>query len=133
MTGAETPTDDLVVRAFLHALIVPTEDEGSWAANVWRDLSWSDPLRAWHILSEVICRAPADRLSDLGLGELETFLHSHGVEFVGQIEQRAGSNPNFRIALSSVWLTKGALPQDIEDRLQHASRNTMTIVDLSGE
>lgn len=49
------------------------------------------------------------------------------------VGKRAAADSRFLLALSNVWLTRGALPPAIEERLHRASREALEIIDTSEE
>jgi len=101
----------------------------SWPVEAMRTIVSMEPDRAWRILKEIIRKAPDELLPRIAVRELEEFVKLHGSEFVSEIEAQAKTDPGFRYALGEVWISKGRLPRDIENRLIAASNGVLTVLD----
>jgi hypothetical protein len=76
---------------------------------------------AWEAVLEILRRAPDDELGFHAAGPLEDVVAYRGAELVGRIEAEARRDPRFREALGRIWLSRGALPDDVLDRVVRAS------------
>jgi hypothetical protein len=87
------------------------------------DAVWDDPERAWPILLDLISELPEDLVGLAGAGPLEEFVVHHAAAFVDRIEARARAREDhrFRECLSCIWLSGGALPRAIQQRLLDAA------------
>lgn len=57
-----------------------------------------------------------DEVSTVAAGPLEDLIHQHGDELIDDIEPLARQDDRFRAALGSVWLARGTLPVEVEQR-----------------
>jgi hypothetical protein len=128
------PANEEIVEAFLR---VAYENAGTslepWPTTAVRLLSARDPARVWDVLCLLIERASGEVLAGIGTSELENFLTDHAAEYIDRIEERARLDRNFVVALANAWMTRGAFPPDVEDRLLHASQGCITFLDGVGD
>ncbi|HEX8715513.1 MAG TPA: hypothetical protein VF722_00950 [Gemmatimonadaceae bacterium] len=102
--------------------------EESWPVDALRRIVPDEPDRAWRILTSLISRSPEALLPRIGVRELEEFVALHALDFISQIESHARADRRFRLALGNVWISHGAFPSEIEQRLIAASNGTMTLL-----
>ncbi|HKE64084.1 MAG TPA: hypothetical protein VKB59_05445 [Micromonosporaceae bacterium] len=60
---------------------------------------------------------PDDDGGTVGCGLLETLIHEHGDALVDVLDDTARTTPSFARAMSYVWLSRGHLLPETEDRL----------------
>lgn len=120
-TLADLPADEVVAEGCIRAFQAGWNDPDAWAADGWPVLLAHDAERAWRVLLLLVERAPDDVLGQVGAGPLEDFVNEHAPEFIDRIEERARRDPRFRAAMAGAWLSRGALPADVEERVARAS------------
>jgi|GEM_PF-3522241 len=121
-TLADLPEDEVIVEGYIRACQAGWKDPDAWAADGWPVVLFGDAERAWRVLLLLVERAPDDvPLSLVGAGPMEDFFNEHAPAFVDRIEERARRDPRFREAMAGAWLSRGALPADIEERVVRAS------------
>jgi hypothetical protein len=89
--------------------------DNHWSFDVMWTLVRDAPEIAWPILLEIADTADDAQLGLFGAGILEDFIAEHGRQFIDRIEERAASDPRFRLALQNVWRQGG--PRDVWDRV----------------
>jgi hypothetical protein len=96
------------------------------ATAAWRafdavdDVITSGGVEAISLILELLDSAPTPAaVSAVGAGPLEDLLHEHGEQLIDEVERRARQEPAFAHALRSVWLEHGALPTEVEARLEN--------------
>ena len=128
---SDVPADDLIVEAYIRTHQAAEDDDpDAWADSACWVLILDDPERAWSLILLLVQRVPDDVLSCVGVGELEDFVKRHAPDFIDRIEDRARSDPRFFEALCQIWLTRGRLPAEIEERVMRASRNSILLLDV---
>jgi hypothetical protein len=122
-TLADLPDDEVIVEGCIRAWQKGWNDPDAWAADGWPVLLMEDAERAWRVLLLLLVeRVPDDvPLTQVGAGPMEDFINEHAPEFVDRIEERSRRDPRFREAMAGVWLSRGALPADVEERVVRAS------------
>lgn len=85
---------------------------------IWAALS-TDGARAWTLILRLLADLPEDTVNFLGAGPLEEFVRLRAAEFIEQIEREHARNPRFRTALFEIWLERGELAPEVEQRLLH--------------
>ena len=114
--------DVVIVDGCIRGWRTEWDDPDGWAADGWPVVLMHDAERAWRVLLLLVERAPDDvPLSLVGAGPMEDFINEHAPELVGRIEERSRRDPRFREAMSGAWLSAGALPADVEERVVRAS------------
>lgn len=76
-----------------------------------------EPEHAWALILELLAAVPADLVSHVGSGPLETFINFHAVAFIDRIEAEASGNERLRRAMIEVNLERGTYPEVVEARL----------------
>ena len=82
-----------------------------------RDALFDDRARAWTLILQLIADVPEDTVGFVGAGPLEDLVVRSAAEFIEQIEREYAQSSRFRAALGEIWLARGALPAEIEERL----------------
>jgi hypothetical protein len=74
---------------------------------------------ALDVVEALITSAPdADAVAVVSAGPLEELVYGHGAALIDDIERRARQDSAFANALRSIWLDHGALPSEVEARLE---------------
>lgn len=93
-----------------------------WAWERVDDFVDNDPELAWRVITLLVEHAPSDDLLEfIAAGPLEELLRKHGEHFIDRVEERARQDERFRECLGGVWISRGDLPADVEQRLVRAS------------
>lgn len=108
--------EELVAAYVRYAVGRRKEDFRAW--DSLSTLVSEEPERAWDLLLRIVDAAPDDRLGYVGAGPLEDLLHEHHALLGARIEARARRDARFREALRGVWLSPGAIPRDLAERLR---------------
>ena len=107
-----------------------TYRRSSWAGDHVKDLVWHDAEAAWPLVLRLIREAPDDRLEYVAAGDLEDLVRVHGPTMIDRIEAQAAADPRFRWALGCIWLSRGALPPDVEARVVAASGGEILVLNV---
>jgi hypothetical protein len=81
------------------------------------DLIYSDPIRAWPLLLDLVAETAEDLVGFVGAGPVENFIWQNGAAFIEHIEAEARTNSRFRAAAFEINLARGHFPADIESRV----------------
>jgi hypothetical protein len=123
-TLADLPADEVIVDGCIRAWWTEWNDPDAWAADGWPVLLMHDAERAWRVLLLLVERVPDNDdlpLIRVGAGPMEDSINEHAPAFIDRIEERSRRDPRFREAMSGAWLSPGALPADVEERVVRAS------------
>jgi Domain of unknown function (DUF4826) len=105
-------------------------EETFWAWERVRDIAENDPELGWRVVLLLVDGAPSEEvLESVAAGPLEDLLGAHGEQFVERVEERARVDERFRQCLAGVWLTRGDLPPEVEQRLVGASGGEILVSD----
>jgi hypothetical protein len=117
------PIAELAVAYLKHYRIKAHND--FWAVNeVQRRVAGSaaDPEDAWSLVQALVATAPDDAtLGYVAAGPLEDLVKRFGVDLIEEIEESSRRDARFRLALGMIYLSYGALPPTILDRVVSAS------------
>jgi uncharacterized protein DUF6869 len=114
--------DGLIDRWFI-------SQECWWAWDAVYELVSDEPTKGWEAIEALVRHASDEALNSIGCGCLEDLIRSHPAEFVEQLEELARTDPRFRLALSSVWLTLEDVPEDLARRYWIASGRKLAVLD----
>jgi hypothetical protein len=104
--------------------------ETFWAWERVHDFVDNDPELAWRVVMLLAENAPSDDILEfIAAGPLEDLLRKHGEHFVDRVEEWARRDDRFRECLGGVWLSRGELPADVEQRLVHASGDRILLAE----
>ena len=79
-------------------------EQVAWSFLCLFTLVQDDPERAFEVILHMVERAQTkDNAIDIGCGDLEDLIATHGAAFVDRIETLARRSPRFRWVLSGVW------------------------------
>lgn len=76
---------------------------------------------AWELVRTLLRQAEDDELSFHAAGPLEDLVVLRGAELIDEIEAEAEGDARFRWALGCIWLSHGALPASVLERVVRAS------------
>ena len=126
--------DEEIVREYIGFRMTREEqndDDDYSALYVIDELIHDHPDRAWRILCRLCDAAPLSLVPDIGIRDLENFMHLHGDRFVAEIEEQARSSERFRLALANVWLPRNLFSPQISERLVEASGGELTLLEMN--
>jgi len=126
---------DRAIQAYIrHAELGSQDREYFWGWDAVNDFVHTAPAEdAWDLVLELVRRAPDEVLGDVAAGPLEDVVRLHGAALVEWIEGEARRDERFRWALGCVWLSRGALPREAEDRIVQASDGHLLVLDVDDE
>lgn len=76
---------------------------------------------AWEVVRALLRQAEDDELGFHAAGPLEDLVVLRGAELIDEIEAEARVDRRFRWALGCIWLSHGALPAAVLERVVRAS------------
>ena len=85
-----------------------------------------DPEIGWPLVEALYRAAPDELLGAIAAGPLEDLVTFHTTAVIDRVEQLARREPRFRSTVSRIWLTEGALPIALEQRVVRASNGAIT-------
>jgi hypothetical protein len=120
------------ILAYIKHAELGTDDKDyfwGWDAitSYLRDASAED---AWDLTIELLRRAPDAVLGSVAVGPLEDVIKEHGAALVDWIEGEAGRDERFKWALGRIWVSRGQLPQEIEERIVAASGGKVLVLGI---
>jgi hypothetical protein len=99
----------------------PGQEKWGWASDRMYSLLEALPERAWHLVVEMIERAPSDdTLGFLAASPLEDLLSKDGPAFIERVEQRALESVKFHRALG--MMRRLGITDDVWQRVQQAAQ-----------
>ena len=119
-----------VVSGYLRYARRPREDDDGYdfdhpdtiADDTLRNAIFNAPAgTAWELVRTLLRQAEDDDLSFHAAGPLEDLVVLRGAELVDEIEAEARADKRFRWALGCIWLSHGALPAAVLERVVRAS------------
>jgi hypothetical protein len=121
---------DGAIQAYIrHAELGSQDREYFWGWDAVNDFVHTAPAeKAWDLVVELLRRAPDEVLGDVAAGPLEDVVRLHGSALIAWIEGEARRDERFRWALGCVWLSRGALPREVEDRIVRASDGRLLVL-----
>jgi hypothetical protein len=121
---------DAAIQAFIrHAELGTRDRESFWGWDAVNDIVHAAPPEdAWDLVVELVRRAPDQVLGHVAAGPLEDLVRLHGAALVEWIEGEARRDARFRWALGAAWLSRGALPPEVEDRILRASDGHLLVL-----
>lgn len=119
---------ETVVSGYLRYSRRPRDDRNDYdhpdtiADDALRNAIVSAPASvAWELVRTLLRQADDGELSFHAAGLLEDLVALRGAELIGEIEAEARADERFRWALGCIWLSHGALPNDVLERVVRAS------------
>lgn len=100
----ETAVNEVERLAMLRTHDAALADEW-WAWEEVGRMVDEDPLSAFSLLLEIVdATSSEEELERVAAGHLEELIQDHGIELIKEIERAAAASPEFRKALSGIWL-----------------------------
>jgi hypothetical protein len=101
---------------------VDRDDADAVADDALRNAIFDAPApTAWELVRTLLRQAEDDELSFHAAGPLEDLVALRGAELIDEIEAEARADKRFRWALGCIWLSHGALPAAVLERVVRAS------------
>lgn len=124
---------EAAIQAYIrHAELGSQDREHFWGWDAVTSFVHTAPAEeAWNLVLMLVRRAPDEVLGNVAAGPLEDVVRLHGAALVDWIEGEARRDERFRWALGGVWLSRGILPREAEDRIVRASDGHLLV--LGGE
>jgi hypothetical protein len=121
---------EAAIQAYIrHAELGTQDQEYFWGWDAVNDFVHTAPAEdAWDLVVTLTRRAPDEILGNVAAGPLEDVVRLHGAALVDWIEGEARRDERFRWALGCVWLSRGVLPREVEDRIVRASEGHLLVL-----
>jgi hypothetical protein len=109
-------TDAELATIWLRRIGQPIETD-FWAWEMVYDLVDADPERGWSLVTLLVAGASGANLGQVGAGPLEKLVCQHPLAVIDRVESCARHDPKFRECLSTIWLSRGEVPDEVITRI----------------